>query len=182
MKLYKSLAILCLLVVLLPSTGVFAANLSDADTKPLMAGHRVTIATPNPDGSIIHIVAYGDTLYEISRAYGVSGEEIMVNTGNSPLATDLREGERLIIRFKFTVTPTNNFTPTPIPVTPQPTKVYISPTPTATRTPSPTATITPTPPLSYRVLGNSKNIGSTLIGTGIFGLLILAYFGFLKKK
>ena len=170
MKLFRTLLILFFLIALLPSKGILAAN------------HGVTIATPNPDGSIIHIVAYGDTLYEIAQAYGVSGEEIMVNTGNSPQATDLREGDQLIIRFKFTVTPTNNFTPTPLPVTPQPTKIYISPTATATRTPSPTATFTSTPPLTHRVLGNSKSVGSALIGTGIFGLLILAYFGFIKKK
>ena len=182
MKFFKTLLILFFLVAVLPPKGTLAANQTDFDPKPFTVNHSVTIATPNPDGSIIHFVAYGDTLYEISQAYGVSGEEIMVNTGNSPQATELREGDRLIIRFKFTVTPTNNFTPTPIPVTPQPTKIYISPTATTTRTPNPTATVTPTPPLSRRVLGNSKNVGSALIGTGIFGLLILAYFGFIKKK
>lgn len=182
MKFFRSLLALLFLFTFLPSNGVSASDRVKADSSVFTAEHRVTIATPNPDGSIYHIVAYGDTLYDISQAYGVSPEDIMVNTGNSPQATDLREGDQLIIRFKFTVTPTNNFTPTPIPVTPQPTKIYISPTATATRTPSPTATITPTPPLSHRVLGNSKNVGSVLIGTGIFGLLVLVYFGFLKKK
>jgi len=162
--------LLFFLIAFVPSKGVLAID------------HSITISTPNPDGSIVHIVVYGDTLYEISQVYGISGEEIMVNTGNSPQATDLREGDRLIIRFKFTVTPTNDFTPTPIPVTPKPTKIYITPTSTATRTPSPTATVTPTPPLTHRVLGNSKNVGTVLIGTGIFGLLVLAYFGFIKKK
>ena len=182
MKFFRVLLILFFLVAVLPPKGALAANQADFDHKPFIVNNSVTIATPNPDGSIIHIVAYGDTLYEISQAYGVSGEEIMVNTGNSPQATDLREGDRLIIRFRFTVTPTNNFTPTPLPVTQQPTKIYISPTATTTRTPSPTATVTATPPLSHRVLGNSKNVGSALIGTGILGLLILSYFGFIKKR
>jgi hypothetical protein len=182
MKFIRTLLVLLLLSIVLPAEAVLADKQGAADPKPLTARSSVTIATPNPDGSIIHIVAYGDTLYEISQAYGVSAEEIMVNTGNSPQATDLREGERLIIRFKFTVTPTNDFTPTPIPVTPQPTKIFFTLTPTNTRTPIPTATVTPTPPLTHRVLGNSKNVGGVLIGTGILGLLILIYFGFLRKK
>ncbi len=182
MKFFRTLFALLFLVICLPSNNVSAAAQGNAESSAFTGNHSVTIATPNPDGSIYHIVAYGDTLYDISQAYGVSPEEIMVNSGNSPQATDLREGDRLIIRFKSTVTPTNDFTPTPVPVTPQPTKIYISPTATATRTPSPTATITPTPPLSHRVLGNSKNVGSALIGTGVFGLLVLAYFGFIKKK
>ncbi len=182
MKFFRAILILFFLVSLVPSKMVNASREGEANSEAFTSDHSVTIATPNPDGSIYHIVAYGDTLYDISQAYGVSPEEIMVNTGNSPQATDLREGDQLIIRFKFTVTPTNNFTPTPIPVTPQPTKIYISPTATATRTPSPTATITPTPPLSHRVLGNSKNVGSALIGTGVLGLLLLAYFGFIRRR
>ena len=182
MKLFRTLLVLLFLVISLPSVGVSAADDAKVDISAFTDKHSVTIATPNPDGSIYHIVAYGDTLYDISQAYGVSPEDIMVNTGNSPQATDLREGDQLIIRFKFTVTPTNNFTATPIPVTPQPTKIYISPTATATRTPSPTTTVTSTPPLSHRVLGNSKNVGSVLIGTGILGLLILVFFGFIRRK
>lgn len=182
MRFFRTLLVLFILITFLPTKGILAASQNLDDPRELTLKHSVTIATPNPDGSIIHVVAYGDTLYEISQAYGVSGEEIMVNTGNSPQATDLREGDRLIIRFKFTVTPTNNFTPTPIPVTPQPTKVYISPTPTATRTPSPTATITSTPPLSHRVLGNNKGVGGVLIGTGILGLLLIGYFGFIRRR
>jgi LysM repeat protein len=182
MKFIRTLLVLLLMFIILPSEAVLADKQGAPDPKPLTARSGVTIATPNPDGSIIHIVAYGDTLYDIAQAYGVGPEEIMVNTGNSPQATDLREGERLIIRFKFTITPTNDFTPTPIPVTPQPTKTFFTLTTTATRIPNPTATLTPTPPLTHRVLGNSKNVGGVLISTGILGLLILAYFGFLRKR
>lgn len=166
----------------MPTQRAIAALESRPESAQQPAGDGVTIATPLPDGSIIHIVAYGDTLYEISQVYGVSAEEIMVNSGNSPLATDLREGDRLVIRFAFTATPTNDFTPTPIPVTPQPTKVYFTPTATATHTPSPSPTVTPTPPLSHRVLGNNKNVGGALMGAGLLGLLLLAYFGFIRRK
>lgn len=182
MKFSRIVFLFLVLLTILAPDAVMANTNSAPDSKGFTGHSGVTIATPNSDGSIIHIVEYGDTLYEISQAYGVSMEEIMVNTGNSPQATDIREGDRLIIRFKFTVTPTNDYTPTPRPVTPQPTKIFYTPTPTATRTPSPTATITPTPPLSHRVLGNSKHVGSTLIGAGVFGLLLLLYFGFIKKK
>ncbi|MEA4812197.1 MAG: CAP domain-containing protein [Anaerolineaceae bacterium] len=162
-----------------------AANLRPqeaAAAQPQLAANGIVTSTPNPDGSIVHIVKYGEYLYAIAQAYGLTPEEIMTNSGNSPQATDLREGDVLIIRFKFTVTPTNDFTPTPIPVTPQPTKVYLSPTPTATPTPSSTPTPTATPPLSHRVLGNNKGVGGVLMGTGLLGMAVLTYFGFLRKK
>jgi len=60
---------------------------------PPTATSWIITSTPNPDGSIIHIVREGETLWDIAMAYGTTGAEIMTNTGNSPLATDVYVGQ-----------------------------------------------------------------------------------------
>lgn len=182
MKFLKLFILTLLIAAFCPPIAASAQEAPTPTTEFVPVNNGIVTSTPNADGSIYHVVRYGEYLYAIAEAYGMTPEQIMINTGNSPQATDLREGDVLIIRFKFTVTPTNDYTPTPVPVTPQPTKIYFTPTPTATRTPSPTPTVTPTPPLSHRVFGDNKNVGGSLVAFGGLGLLALAYFGFIRKK
>jgi len=55
-----------------------------ADSSPsslLVSASQVDIATPNPDGSVIHTVRYGETLWAISEAYGIPIDQILTNTG-----------------------------------------------------------------------------------------------------
>lgn len=102
-------------------------------------------STPNPDGSIIHIVQYGQTLIWIANVYGVTVPYLKELNGLSSDAIFI--GDRLIIRAAYTATPTGQQNPTAT-RTPQPTKTA-SLTPTQVRaTPTSTQvipTLTPTP-------------------------------------
>jgi LysM repeat protein len=55
-------------------------------------------ATPNPDGSIVHLVGYGQTLWSIALAYGIQIEQIRwwnnIDTGSN----DIYVGQKLLVR------------------------------------------------------------------------------------
>lgn len=142
----------------------------------------VVTATPQPDGSIIHEVQYGQTVITIAEAYGVKDAEIIAlnNLGSNPV---IYVGDKLIIRAAFTPTISPEPTLTPRPPTRTPT---VTPTP---RTPTVTPTITPTPKPTHRPLiaWTPPNwLGRNTLGIGIitvsaFGLLMLAVSWFRKK-
>ena len=90
-------------------------------------------ATPNPDGSIIHIVRYGQTLSGIAYVYQVPLADLL-RYNNMTLDTTLYPGEKVIVRPPLiTSTPTETPTATPTATL----------TPTATATPTVTPTVTP---------------------------------------
>jgi LysM repeat protein len=97
----------------------------------------MVISTPNPDGSIIHVIQPGDTLLAIAQAYNItltSLEQLnsMTNT------TTIYPGHKLIIRPAYTPT-TTRLTSTSSP-TQTPTTMLILFSPTSPRnTPSPTS-------------------------------------------
>ena len=55
-------------------------------------------STPNLDGSVIHVVGYGETLWHIALSYGVSVDEIRRLNGIAGDSTVIQPGQRLIIR------------------------------------------------------------------------------------
>jgi len=98
----------------------------------------VQAASPNPDGSIVHVVQQGQALYTIAVIYGISLDELLAL--NDLTATSfIYPGDELLIRAANTATPTPAISETPT-LTPT---VH---TPTPSRTPR--AFGTPTP---YRV-------------------------------
>jgi len=143
--------------------------------------YGILTSTPQPDGAIYHIVQPGESLWVISQAYGIPGSEIMVLNGNSPEANEVYIGDVLLIRKAYTPTPTSNVTPTPIPTTPQPTVFIPSRTPIPTKTPLPTPTPTLPPSTAQILFGDSHKVGLTLVAVSGIGLLLVVYFGFLKK-
>jgi len=143
--------------------------------------NTIITSTPNADGSIIHVVKEGETLWAIALAYGLTGAEIMTNSGNSPLATDVYAGQILIIRLANPATATLTLTPTPTRITPQPTQLRPSLTPIPSHTPLPTPTETPVPPILQRAFADGKTVGLVLAGLSAVGVLIVLMFGFLKK-
>lgn len=102
--------------------------------------------TPNPDGSIVHIVHAGEILSNIAAAYNVPLGDIL-RLNNLTLQSVIYPDQKILIRPSFTPTPTQP-TPTasPLPtLTPWPTS-----TPTASPSLAPSAGLTgrPSPPLS----------------------------------
>ncbi|MBA4380000.1 MAG: hypothetical protein C0393_04835, partial [Anaerolinea sp.] len=107
---------------------------------PVVSTGTLIPNTPNADGSIIHIVQKGDTIYGIAFAYGIPVEELLRLNGLT-LDSVIYVGKQLIIRPAFTPTPTSP--------TSTPTRRH-TPTPwltsTATLTATSTALVaTPTP-------------------------------------
>ncbi len=99
-------------------------------------------ATPSADGSIIHIVRYGQTLSGIAYVYKVPIQDLL-RYNHLKLNSTLYVGQKIIVRPpQITATPT--MTPT---ITPTPTATGTA-TPTSTATASPTATATLWIPLS----------------------------------
>jgi uncharacterized protein YkwD len=101
--------------------------------------------TPNPDGSIVHIVQPGDTLGSIYMAYNIPLADLL-NLNSLTLKSTIYPNQKIIIRAAFTPTPTRpTSTPTiPPTFTPWPTS---TPTFTATTIP-PTPTPSPGLPVS----------------------------------
>lgn len=97
----------------------------------------MVISTPNPDGSIIHVIQPGDTLLTIAQAYHITliTLEQLNNVTNT---TTIYPGHKLIIRPAFTPTATRlTLTSSPT-ATPSSTLVLFFPTSQA-NTPSPTS-------------------------------------------
>lgn len=124
----------------------------------------VFTVTPQADGSIIHIVKYGQALFTIAAWYGVTVEQIMQL--NNLINENIYEGQRLVIRLAptATITPTRTTTPR------QP-----------TRTPSLTSTLTqqviprtPTPTKEPGFFESLPRIDRQWLG---FGLLIISALG-----
>lgn len=144
----------------------------------------VTTATPQPDGSIIHEVQYGQTLWMIAEAYGVERDALITLnnlTGNNPV---LWVGQKLVIRLAPTATITPSPTSTLKPPTRTPTLVPTPITPTPTHTIAPTRTPTPRPLVpNFQTMnpGARRGIGISFLAISAVGLLAAFYFGFRKK-
>lgn len=142
----------------------------------------VITATPQLDGSIIHEVLDGQSLWAIAIAYDITINDII--TWNNLLPTPvIFVGERLVVQIAPTPTLSPTITNTSIPAT-----RTITPTQTP-NTPKPTATITPTPtptqkpPFSIYAMERSQRV---TIGLGmaiicLLGVIIVIIRGFLKK-
>jgi LysM repeat protein len=137
----------------------------------------VITATPNADGSIVHVVESGQFLSTIATDYGVTVAQIKAL--NSLTSDAIFVGQKLIIRLAPTIT----ITPTRTATVPRPTR-----TPTLTQAPPttrPTLTATPTPkPSLSNVLPRIDRqwLGFGLILVSAIGFFIVFYFSFLKSS
>jgi LysM repeat protein len=130
--------------------------------------------TPNPDGSIVHIVQTGDTLGSISLAYGV------------PLADLLRLNnfnDKTVIYVNQKIKVSGPYTPTPTQPTGTPT---IKPTITEWPTSSPTkpATAIPPTPTPAAVLPRSEATGAlyVIVIAAVVMAAGITFLGMRKKK
>ncbi|NLN70085.1 MAG: LysM peptidoglycan-binding domain-containing protein [Chloroflexi bacterium] len=168
-----------------PSTDSSGVGAQAGETEPsslLVAAQQVITATPNADGSVIHTVRYGETLWVISEAYEVPIDQILTNSGLSLGTTLVNEGQELIIIPPADPTATPTITNTPTPITPTPTLPRPTMTPFPTRTPMPTPTPTSPPSALHKALSDGKSFGLGLILTSGLGLITVIYLGFIKKR
>jgi LysM repeat protein len=150
---------------------------------------QIITTTPNGDGSIAHIVKYGETLIDIANAYGLPLADLISINQLSPTSPQIFEKQVLIIRVAFTQTPfmTATYTPRPPTRTPMPSR-----TPRPTRTPvvehTPLPTHTPTAEPLLKVpkieeLGPARPVMAyTFIGIGALGLILVLLTAFLPRK
>jgi LysM repeat protein len=143
----------------------------------------IVTSTPQSDGSIIHIVTSGETLWEIALSYGVKVADILELNGLSATSNAIYVGQKLIIRLPVTPTATVPLSPTAT-ATRQPSRTPRPPTPTRlptiTATPSPSPTATKAPLISLPNMPDNKTIAYLLIGVGVAGLLLLLATAFRK--
>lgn len=146
-------------------------------------------ATPAADGSVIHVVKYGQTLATIAEAYGITINELRLKNNMAADAANIWPDQKLII-IKGNGTPlaiNPSVSGTPGDETPSLPQTY---TPrSVTRTPIPTLAITDqeatTTPVKHITAepeaSPSKTIGMILIILCGMGVVVLIYFFFLKK-
>ena len=161
-------------------------NLRAAD--PLQIGttlpviQPVVTATPNPDGSVIHKVESGQSLWSIAIAYGVTIAQILEWNGLGADAV-LLVGETLVVRPSST--PTISPTPSlsPIPPTHTPSRTPTPVTPTLTFTVTPTLTATPAPLIDWQPPAwmNQETLGIGLILISGAGLIFVLFAAFRRK-
>jgi hypothetical protein len=168
-----------------PTQQTLLPGQSSSTPNPLitLAGPMVT-ATAHKDGSVVHIVRYGQTLVEIAKAYGVPLDALFAANGSlDPTSAAIYAGQALVIHPPYTVTPTPTIT-----LTPRPPTRTLFPTRTVTpyRSPAPTATLSPTPFLqipSMQDVGlDPKKVGYGVILVSLGGLALVLVKGFLKGK
>jgi LysM repeat protein len=137
-------------------------------------------ATPSANGSIVHEVGYGQSLWSIAIAYGVRINEIRSLNGLAPDSTDIYSGQKLVIRQAGLVTPAAQETQVPIgttaanPTNPPP-LLTVTPIATASLIPSPTATIEPR--FEMPELTSTRIIAIGLIVVGLVGVVGVLFSG-----
>lgn len=172
-----------------PAPAGQAAQATDTPPASVNIPADFATSTPNTDGSIAHVLQYGETLVEIARAYGISLPDLISMNHLDPQKPVYFAGQVLIIRNAFTATPfvTTTFTPRPPTNTPLPTRTpRATRTPTQVVTPQPTATNTAVPLVRIPTL---DDLGPTrpLMAYGFIaicgiGLIILVATSFWPSK
>jgi LysM repeat protein len=151
-----------------------ATPVGTADNSQYM--QPVITSTPSADGMIYHVVKYGQTMFDIALAYGITLNYLM-QENNLTVNSTIYEGQKLVIKQAPTPTVTPTFTVTPIYPTRTPT------VPIATHTPLPLLTPTPTPqPSLAQELPpfDRQTLGFLLVLLSAIGLAVLVFLTFFK--
>ncbi len=164
--------------------GASSTSSSGAPAATLAPLIPLATTTPNPDGSLVHEVQYGQTLWEIATAYGMSLQDLLTINGLTEDAIII-PGDKLLIRPMIpgelvtatpTTTPTRRATRKAALETATPTETRVRAPTSApiepTHTPQPTPVVeTAKTPLDYLLVGI---VGLIVLGAGlmIFGRIL----------
>jgi LysM repeat protein len=148
--------------------------------------YLVLTSTPGPDGTVIHEVQNGDSLYSIAVAYGLTINQL--KTINNLSSNDIYVGQKLLIKVGDTPTATSipSVTPTR---TPRPTRTPSQPPPTRAPTLTSTPTEIPPSPTPSSVLLSIKSGFSkidpfliAIVALGGLGVLMIIVGSLMKRK
>lgn len=178
-----SIALLCLALTLVVVSRAAAQPLNQpyAQVETPISAQPLVTSTPASDGTVVHVVEYGQALITIAQAYGISVNDLKAM--NALTDDSLYAGQKLIIHLGATATVTITPTRTPVPTR----------TPTATRPPStttPLPTITPTPTqmpnplqawLNKNTFSSRQTLGIGIAVVCLLGLVVVGLTGFRKS-
>ncbi len=144
---------------------------------PAIPKNPVQVAEPSEDGSIIHIIQAGQTLWTIAAVYDVPLDQLLELNGFSK-DTLLQPGQEIIIQppreSESTATPTVETTPTPSEIEPIPTP---STTPQLSLTRMPSSKSTPinarSTVSSAQEVSNNSGGGLSTIGIVAAGMIVM---------
>jgi hypothetical protein len=147
--------------------------------------YMVQTATPNPDGSVMHVVQSGQTLIGIAQAYDMTVAEIKAL--NNLTSDAIYVGDKLIVRLASTPGPTATTTATTTPTRAATATRHPTRTPTPSSTPIDTSITTPTDATQKTTSpSNSDPVGSMLviaiIGLAVGGVLLMVMGSFMKRN
>jgi LysM repeat protein len=149
---------------------------------PVPISQSITTATPNPDGSIWHVVQYGQPPAAIAEAYEITLEDLLAQNNLTEDSVIYPEQELLIQPARLE-TPTPTESPATPEETPEETNQAPSATPTRARQLTPTATTSTPTELTQKnsgflidvFSGDTLWIGVGLVSISVLGLGLLFY-------
>lgn len=154
-------------------------------------------SAPGEDGSIIHVVSSGETLWSIAITYGVTIDEIRRLNRLADDSTFIYVGQKLMIRPAYTLTPTlagdapGSHTGTPAQaeggnpvatIVPSPGTTALPPTPGITLTPSAVLTSPPADSANAQAPAALSNMTIMILLLIIAAVLIVLIFAFQKYR
>ena len=167
----------------IPEQPISTASGPTATLVPLI--QPVTTATPNPDGSVIHIVQFGQSLWAIADAYQISMADLLNQNGLTEEDAIYPDQQLLIVPASLEVIEEIIETETTAVANQAAQRPTPTPSPIATRTAQPTSTrleSTPTAIPNQRgnffaniFSGDTLFVGVGLVVVSVLGIALLLY-------
>jgi LysM repeat protein len=164
-----------------------APTVSSTKTGPTAVAYDpFVISTPQEDGTIIHVVGYGQSLIGIAKTYKVELNEVLQLNGLT-MGSLIYPGDKIIIQtgIPITPTPTPTITGTAERATNTPRAeaavLKITTAPVRTSSPSPTTSPTPTPNTSTLSAGRQQLVVGVVLMALLVFLAVIAS-SFLGRK
>ena len=161
------------------TTGSLTTTIPGTTTTPSDLISPLMKSTPAADGSITHVVDFGQSLWSIAIAYGVKMDDIRRLNNLAMDSIVINVGQELLIfpPFDNTVTPTLTQAPVERQIT-----ATKSPTSTTTIIPILTPSITPTSVPINETIPKKNKFPYILLTISLIGLLFATFFGTKKPE